>query len=337
MPTSDILYSSNGNTRTLRKHLSSRLPCRLIYHCPVDLRDLEIQDLRCFVAVAARLNFTQAARDLHVSTSPLSRRIRDMERLLNTQLFIRDTRSVTLTPAGASLLPAAKKILDQFERLPEAVLDESRVRRTVAYGIPPWLPSVLIAKLERLQKVNIDRFTLAKWPGGSSAIITAVLNQDLGFGFVRPAAAASPLLASLVVQQTQVAAVLSKAVFGSRATITVSELLDHAYIGDRRDTETEYRRSVEAALQSSGTLRLAHLAPGNLVAASAAIANGDAFDVVPMASTADENPYSWAETVCLPISDLDFTLATCLVWNTELIKNDPVARDAVDTAIALFR
>lgn len=73
--------------------------------------------INCFLALSATLNFTKAAEQLYMSQPGLSRQISSMERELNTQLFIRDQKSVRLTPAGALLakhLPALQSDYDHL-------------------------------------------------------------------------------------------------------------------------------------------------------------------------------------------------------------------------------
>ncbi|MEV6834136.1 LysR family transcriptional regulator [Streptomyces sp. NPDC051133] len=67
--------------------------------------------LRAFVAVAEELHFTRAAARLYVAQQALSRDVRRLERELGTELFVRTTRQVTLTPDGDRLLPHARRVL----------------------------------------------------------------------------------------------------------------------------------------------------------------------------------------------------------------------------------
>jgi DNA-binding transcriptional LysR family regulator len=76
---------------------------------------VELRQLRYFVAVAEELHFGRAAERLHMSQSPLSRSIRDLERALGVVLFVRTTRRVELTPAGSQLFERARKALAEID------------------------------------------------------------------------------------------------------------------------------------------------------------------------------------------------------------------------------
>lgn len=69
------------------------------------------EDVEAFRAVAATLSFTAAAQNLHVGRPVVSRRVQRLERSVGTALFIRSTRWVRLTPAGARLLRATEEML----------------------------------------------------------------------------------------------------------------------------------------------------------------------------------------------------------------------------------
>ena len=55
-------------------------------------RPLSLGSLRAFEAVARRLNFSEAADELHVTQSAISRQIKSLEEELGAPLFARGTR-----------------------------------------------------------------------------------------------------------------------------------------------------------------------------------------------------------------------------------------------------
>ncbi|RAY16173.1 hypothetical protein DPM19_04425 [Actinomadura craniellae] len=81
------------------------------------LGPVEIQQLRYFVTVAEELHFGRAAERLHLTPSPLSRRIRDLEKELGHDLFDRGHRRVELTGFGRRFLPPARDVLERFDAL----------------------------------------------------------------------------------------------------------------------------------------------------------------------------------------------------------------------------
>ena len=95
--------------------------------------DVHLRDLRYFVAVAEELSFTQAAQRLYVSQPALSKQIRQLEQAMQVILFLRDPRGVSLSPAGAVLLPLAKTQLAAWDDTARAVTaaqaKDSRVLR----------------------------------------------------------------------------------------------------------------------------------------------------------------------------------------------------------------
>ncbi|MET0821492.1 MAG: LysR family transcriptional regulator [Aeromicrobium sp.] len=89
--------------------------------------DLDTRLVRYFVAVADELHFGRAAAKLYISQPALSKQIRKLENDVGTQLLVRDSRHVTLTPRGELFLEDARQLLVLTERM-RHVPDTNAVR-----------------------------------------------------------------------------------------------------------------------------------------------------------------------------------------------------------------
>ncbi|RKI39298.1 LysR family transcriptional regulator [bacterium D16-51] len=72
------------------------------------------QQLKCFVSVADKLNFTKAAEELFLSTPTVTHHIKTLEEELGAALFIRTSKIVQLTEAGATFYSDAREILSKM-------------------------------------------------------------------------------------------------------------------------------------------------------------------------------------------------------------------------------
>lgn len=120
---------------------------------PSDLLQLPPLDLvRGFVAVGRRLSISQAAEDLSVTQSAVSKQVRALEDYLGTRLLVRKHRAIALTPDGERFF---RRIDVCFQQLLEATASAraSRQRRpvtiTAAIGVSAlWL----LPRLGRFQQ-----------------------------------------------------------------------------------------------------------------------------------------------------------------------------------------
>lgn len=76
---------------------------------------MNIKSLQLFIHLCESQNFSKTAAAMHISPSALSRQIQKLEDEIDQTLFLRDNRSVELTPAAKKLLPVALKILSEWQ------------------------------------------------------------------------------------------------------------------------------------------------------------------------------------------------------------------------------
>jgi DNA-binding transcriptional LysR family regulator len=112
-----------------------------------------IESLRCFVSAARLLNFRRAAHAVALTPAAFGQRIKQLEEQLGVELFVRTTRSMSLTEAGMALLGSAEKTLSAAEDCVRAARGETG---------PPPMELVLGTRHELGQSwilPQIDRLT----------------------------------------------------------------------------------------------------------------------------------------------------------------------------------
>jgi DNA-binding transcriptional LysR family regulator len=90
---------------------------------------MELRHLRYFLAVAEELNFTRAARRLHIAQPPLTQQIKALEAELGLLLFDRSSYRIGLTAAGRAFAAEVARILGDVRN---AVLIAKRAARSAA-------------------------------------------------------------------------------------------------------------------------------------------------------------------------------------------------------------
>lgn len=88
---------------------------------------MDTRPLRLFLALADTLHFGRAGDRCHMSPSAVSRTIRHLEEELGVTLFLRDNRSVSLTPEGRRFQQYAREALAQWDSLRHSMQESSRV------------------------------------------------------------------------------------------------------------------------------------------------------------------------------------------------------------------
>lgn len=87
---------------------------------------MTLNQLKYFIAVVRCLSFTEAAKSLFMTQPALSRQIQAMEAELGTQLFIRDKKTLKLTPGGSALYSKLPDFLRQYEEMMEDARNANR-------------------------------------------------------------------------------------------------------------------------------------------------------------------------------------------------------------------
>ncbi|MCK0745215.1 LysR family transcriptional regulator [Chromohalobacter nigrandesensis] len=148
---------------------------------------MELHHLRCFCAVAEDLNLTKAAQKLHMAQPPLTRKIKQLEEEMGAQLFVRQARGLSLTPAGQFFYEHSLQILDKLDTTIHATRRMVRSKRAL-FGVG-FVPSVFYGQLpslvRQLRQNDDVELTLAELTTVQQIQALKAGRIDIGFGRLR--------------------------------------------------------------------------------------------------------------------------------------------------------
>jgi len=164
---------------------------------------IELRHLTYFLAVAQELHFRKAAEKLFISQPGLSRQIKQMEEILETQLFERNKKKVALTPAGHYLKGEVEYIFNHMEKVERQLKlmgdgNSGEIRiGFLGSAMQQVIPKLLLQIKDEYPKVKTSLEELSNF-----AQVDAVLNDQLDIGFVRLSRVPSTLEMKIVFTDT---------------------------------------------------------------------------------------------------------------------------------------
>ena len=151
------------------------------------MADMELRQLKAFVAVATEGHFGRAAAKLNLTQPGLTLRIQALEKELGAQLLERSAREVQLTAAGTVLLPHARSLLRIEDRALRELRDQAdgvvgRLRISyVAYGAVAFPAEVIAEFRRRFPKVQVETTV-----GNSATNAEYLRNGSVDAAFIYP-------------------------------------------------------------------------------------------------------------------------------------------------------
>ncbi len=214
---------------------------------------MNLQRLRYFVAVAEELHFGRAADRLNMSQPPLSRQIRLLERELDTALFDRSTRRVSLTDAGAFLYPEAVRLLASADGV-DRLMDQHRHGQagtlrvgfvdSAAYEV---MPRALSEYRRRWPRVDYELHTMS-----SDEQVRALREGRIDVGIGRASADSQRVEATLVTQERLLVAAGASHRLAAAATTRLRDLAGETIIGFDRGVSPSLHAVLAGMLGAEG-------------------------------------------------------------------------------------
>jgi Transcriptional regulator len=140
---------------------------------------MNTETLKMFILIVQKGSITAAAKELGYAQSNISTKVQHLEEELNTKLFYRNRRGITLTDSGQELFKQAVKIVSLTEQTINQIQDPQNVHGKIRIGslqtsASTFLPKVLATYHDKNPNVELTIKT-----GTTLASENAVLNYEL--------------------------------------------------------------------------------------------------------------------------------------------------------------
>ncbi|MBJ6359845.1 LysR family transcriptional regulator [Paenibacillus sp. GCM10012307] len=193
---------------------------------------MELRQLYYFVKVAKKEHVTQAAEELRVAQSAVSRQIHQLEEELGVSLFIQKGRNLQLTPAGQLFLKRIEVVLGDLEK---AVLEINEFMNPevgeIRLGFPHSLGIQLIPQVVSGFRKQYPHVRFKFKQGMYPSLIRDLVKGEIDLAFISPFPENDELVVGEVLLTEELYAVLpSKHPLAGRESIVLSELKDDEFV-----------------------------------------------------------------------------------------------------------
>ncbi len=148
---------------------------------------MDILQLRCFLAAADEMHFGRAAKSLDMLPASLGRHIKLLEERFETRLFLRTTRSVSLTEAGQAILEDARALVAQADRFEERLRGMRRSESPLLkVGAIDSAANGLMPQLLQLMRVHHPEIEIQLIEQKTIHLLPKILSGSIDIAFCRP-------------------------------------------------------------------------------------------------------------------------------------------------------
>lgn len=240
---------------------------------------MDLQQLRCFVAVAEELHFGKAASRLHMLPAALGRHVRMLEEEVGARLLERTTRNVALTEDGAIFLDEARALLRQAETLTTRFQARHRTRATLKVGAIDSAAAGLVPLVLHDFRAQRPDVAVQLVENKTIRLLPRLLSGGIDLAFVRPPEVADKSFEFFFLfHETPVVAVPERNPLAGRESLSIEDLADQPMIiPERRSRPHSHDLTMQLFAEAGLQARVAFFAEEkytivNLVAADVGLA-----------------------------------------------------------------
>jgi DNA-binding transcriptional LysR family regulator len=303
---------------------------------------MDLGKLTAFLAVAETRNFGRAAERLHMTPSPLSRQIAQLERELGGALFVREYHHVALTPMGEALVAPVRRILEQTGELLSIAAQARGEVRPLRVAATTWAPTALVTRFaEAVARTGGERSSGLEFVEDSDDVVPGLVDGRLDLALLHlPAPDNDGGLSSVPWLRYPLAvAVRADDPLAWRKNVSLAELSDRIFVESIIPPRvTNAMRRVSTMLKNARVTRVERVqgAPGGVEISREVLLRGLATFVPHLPGSPVPSLMSPPAFATVTVEDEGFGMDVGLVWCADQADRRPdLARRIEETVEAL--
>ncbi|WP_410677152.1 LysR family transcriptional regulator [Amycolatopsis sp. cmx-4-68] len=289
---------------------------------------MALRHLRYFVVLAEEENFHRAAERLHVSQSPLSRQMQDLQAELTVPLLEPSGRGVRLTSAGRLFAQRAAAILSSVEAaVAEAKLTAQGRIGTIPIGFETG--AALFGKFATIvatSRRREPRITLELIPMSSAEQWEALRTGEIAFGYGNYFPGDTSLAKIEISRDSLGVVAAADHRFAARPEVTVADLHGEPVLMQPRRLYPRLHDDLIAAMRGHGVVLDVIAEVADLEALLTLVSSGDAITFLP---SKQKRIPELTSAVWRPLADLDVQISDVVMWRAE-DTGSPLLRPLID-------
>ena len=275
---------------------------------------MDLQTMKIFHTVAKEVSFSAASHKLNYALSNISIKMQQLESDMQSPLFYRHNRGITLTLKGTLLLQYSEKILRLLDETSSAMLEDGSARGTLSIGSMETVASIYLPKILSKYHKDCPEVILSLKTGTTTDSLERLLSHEIDLAFI-----AGPVNHPELEQQT----------FINEDLVLVSGNAQ-AHMKSWKDMETctllvfqygcSYRKGLEELLQHEGVIPEHIIEFNSLSALIASICAGVGISLLP--SNVVNSYIKDGLMTTYPIPEAYAVIPTVIAYRKDHFKNE---------------
>lgn len=146
---------------------------------------MTLNQLHYVITVADCRSMNEASRILFISQPSLSAAVKELEREIGIEIFRRNNRGISVTPAGEEFLGYARQVVEQYELIQNRYVDKQNIKKKFSVSMQHYSFAV-DAFVKMVKQFGMDEYEFAVHETKTYEVIEDVKNfkSELGILYV---------------------------------------------------------------------------------------------------------------------------------------------------------